>query len=92
MKSEPFGPSYIMPHCLFEQYFVRINYIQTANVRGGLKGSEPDHDPVIYLIAVFKVPSLLWGWLRVRRCWANFQFRGVLLIWISVGQVPIRLQ
>ena len=24
----------IMPHRLFEQYFIRINYIQTANVRG----------------------------------------------------------
>ena len=22
----------------------------------------------------------------VRRCWANFQYRGVLLIWIIVGQ------
>ena len=27
----------------------------------------------------------------VRRCWVNFQCRGVLLIWITVGQVPIVL-
>ena len=27
----------------------------------------------------------------VRRCWVNFQFRGVLLIWIIVGQGPIAL-
>ena len=27
----------------------------------------------------------------VRRCWVNFQFRGVLLIWIIVGQGPIVL-
>ena len=27
----------------------------------------------------------------VRRCWVNFQFRGVLLIWITVGQGPIVL-
>ena len=27
----------------------------------------------------------------VRRCWVNFQCRGVLLIWISVGQGPIAL-
>ena len=27
----------------------------------------------------------------VRRCWVNFQSRGVLLIWIIVGQGPIAL-
>ena len=27
----------------------------------------------------------------VRRCWVNFQCRGVLLIWITVGQGPIVL-
>ena len=27
----------------------------------------------------------------VRRCWVNFQFQGVLLIWIIVGQGPIAL-
>ena len=27
----------------------------------------------------------------VRRCWINFQCRGVLLIWIIVGQGPIAL-
>ena len=27
----------------------------------------------------------------VRRCWVNFQFRGLLLIWIIVGQGPIAL-
>ena len=26
-----------------------------------------------------------------RRCWVNFQYRGVLLIWITVGQGPIVL-
>ena len=26
-----------------------------------------------------------------RRCWVNFQCRGVLLIWIIVGQGPIVL-
>ena len=25
----------------------------------------------------------------VRRCWVNFQCRGVLLIWIIVGQGPV---
>ena len=27
----------------------------------------------------------------VRRCWVNFQCRGVLLLWIVVGQGPIAL-
>ena len=27
----------------------------------------------------------------VRRCWVNFQYRGVLLIWIRVGQGPTAL-
>ena len=27
----------------------------------------------------------------VRRCWVNFQRRGVLLLWIIVGQGPIAL-
>ena len=27
----------------------------------------------------------------VRRCWVKFQCRGVLLIWIIVGQGPIAL-
>ena len=27
-----------------------------------------------------------WGGRVVRRCWVNFQCRGVLLIWITVGQ------
>ena len=30
------------------------------------------------------------GWV-VRRCWVNLQCRGVLLIWIQVGQGPIAL-
>ena len=31
------------------------------------------------------------GWSVVRWCWVNFQCRGVLLIWIIVGQGPIAL-
>ena len=30
------------------------------------------------------------GWV-VRWCWVNFQYRGVLLIWIIVGQEPTAL-
>ena len=28
----------------------------------------------------------------VRRCWVNFQCRGVLLLWIIAGQGPIALE
>ena len=33
----------------------------------------------------------LGGGRVVRRCWVNFQCRGVLLIWTIVGQGPIAL-
>ena len=33
----------------------------------------------------------LGGGRMVRRCWVNFQCRGVLLTWITVGQGPIVL-
>ena len=36
-------------------------------------------------------PTNLGGGRVVRRCWVNFQCRGVLLIWITVGQGPIVL-
>ena len=32
-----------------------------------------------------------WGGRVVRWCWVNFQSRGVLLVWIIVGQGPIAL-
>ena len=37
------------------------------------------------------IKPLVWGGRVVRRCWVNFQCRGVLLIWIIVGQGPIAL-
>ena len=40
----------------------------------------PDHCLSIYFY--------MWGGRVVRRCWVNFQCRGVLLIRITVGQVP----
>ena len=37
-------------------------------------------------------PSVCPGGGRVeRRCWVNFQCRGVLLVWMIVGQGPIAL-
>ena len=40
-------------------------------------------------------PPIFMGWMGavrvVRRCWVNLQCRGVLLIWIIVGQGAIAL-
>ena len=36
-------------------------------------------------------PLFVGGGRVVRRCWVKFQYRGVLLIWIIVGQGPIAL-
>ena len=36
-------------------------------------------------------PSCLRGGRVERRCWVNCQCRGVLLVWIIVGQGPIAL-
>ena len=42
-----------------------------------------------------RIPVVSGGWGRVDRamrgCWVNFQCRGVLLIWIIVGQGPIAI-
>ena len=35
--------------------------------------------------------TFIGGGRVVRRCWVNFQCRGVLLIWIIVGQGPVAL-
>ena len=39
----------------------------------------------------WKISFLAGGGRVVRRCWVNFQCRGVLLLWIIVGQGPIAL-
>ena len=43
------------------------------------------------LMSLSFFPNILWGGRVVRRCWVNFQCRGVLLIWMIVGQGPIAL-
>ena len=45
------------------------------------------------LTSCAKVPGLCpaWDGRVVRWCWVNFQCRGVLLIWMKVGQGPIVL-
>ena len=37
------------------------------------------------------IKSLGGGGRVVKRCWVNFQCRGVLLIWITIGQGPSAL-
>ena len=38
-----------------------------------------------------RLPSSLRGGRVERRCWVNIQWRGVLLVWMKVGQGPIVL-
>ena len=40
---------------------------------------------------VYPFSSLSRGGRVERRCWVNFQCRGVLLVWMTVGQGPIAL-
>ena len=40
---------------------------------------------------LFVCLSIKRGRRVVRRCWVKFQRRGILLIWINVGQGPIAL-
>ena len=51
----------------------------------GAGGGGLDSFTLIYPFSPLS-PSLRWGGRVVRRCWVNFQCRGVLLIWITVGQ------
>ena len=37
------------------------------------------------------IPSYFGSGRVVQRCWVNFQCRGVLLIWIRIGQGPTAL-
>ena len=49
------------------------------------------HIFVIMLYTLY-IYSFINGGGRVeRRCWVNFQCRGVLLVWMSVGQGPTAL-
>ena len=48
--------------------------------------------PLRQYFSLYRAVSQREGGGRVvRRCWVNFQCRGVLLIWITVGQGPIVL-
>ena len=46
---------------------------------------------MIYMDPVFVCSSIRGGGRVMRRCWVIFQCRGVLLIWIIVGQGPVAL-
>ena len=62
------------------------NFMRTSAEAKG-EGS----DTVIHIKASPGSLLLTGGGRVVRRCWVNFQCRGVLLIWIIVGQGPIAL-
>ena len=49
-------------------------------------------DILVCFIMTFNfIPSSEGGGRVVQRCWVNFQYWDVLLIWIIVGQGPIAL-
>ena len=56
-------------------------------VGGGEGGRGEGEDSTLRL----KYSPYGWGGQVVRRCWVNSQCRGILLIWIIVGQGPIAL-
>ena len=45
----------------------------------------------VTIMSDIPVSTAKGGGRVVRRCWVNFRCRGVLLIWITVGQGPIVL-
>ena len=47
----------------------------------------------IWFLKIFPTYSSFatWGCRVMRNCWVHFQCRGVLLIWIIIGQGPIAL-
>ena len=49
------------------------------------------NDEFIYVYLKLYILLYAGGGRVVRRCWVNFQCRGVLLIWIIVGQGPVAL-
>ena len=56
-----------------------------------LKIPRTEISPLALLLFVLTFYESLGGGRVVRWCWVNFQCRGVLLIWIIVGQGPIAL-
>ena len=52
------------------------------------KSSHPRRRSTLYSLSISYRSG---GGRVVRRCWVNFQCRGVLLIWLLVGQGPIVL-
>ena len=52
----------------------------------------PNHVvPLMNSTRFIHIPSVGRGGRVERRCWVNFQCRGVLLVWMTVGQGPIAL-
>ena len=51
----------------------------------------PIRSSIPYPIKQTDIQTIQGGGRVMRRCWVNFQCRGVLLIWITVGQGPVVL-
>ena len=73
--------SFLSPS-LWETARYRLKYC----LKGPLNPKQPTNQSPFTIISIY-----FWGGRVVRRCWVNFQCRGVLLIWILVGQGAIAL-
>ena len=79
--------SFLSPS-LWETARYRLKYC----LKGLLSQNQPTNQPTNHHnVTQYGFRSQVWGGRVVRWCWVNFQCRGVLLIFIIVGQGPIAL-
>ena len=67
-------------------FLIEIMFILKA-IKSHFKGSYDKQDLTLVVI-LYEIYG--GGWV-LQRCWANFQCRGVLLIWIIAGHGPFAL-
>ena len=53
--------------------------------------SDQGHTVYHFILIFWTYHCIVWGGRVVRWSWVNFQCRGVLLVWIRVGQGPTAL-
>ena len=87
----------LLSPALWETARYRLKYC----LKGSLNPKQPTNQPIISdaisyplynLNTLWNISTVLHSYGQVvRRCWVNFQYRGVLLTWITIGQGPIVL-
>ena len=72
--------------------FTLLRYRLKYCLKGPLSPKQPTNQRSIEYSSTTTIVQIIAGDGRVVRwCWVNFQCRGVLLIWIRVGQGPTAL-